>query len=893
MLNFRKLKQDYASTVLKEGKTAYEKKSILSAKIMKLDPQSVRLSCRVSGNFDHVYQCEIEIDQRGSTTIDSDCDCSYKYDCQHLACVLFYLEEHFDSLLIAYSNENNLEKEEHIDETEKEILLKTIKEAETKEMVRRGKKSQKELLQEYITSSTILGQSPFFHFEEDPPCDSAELAVVFLNPLPQTKSNQSYIPEIQLALRLPFRSKPLNIPNVKEFLDAVRYCEPIYIGSKNYFFTLDSFEGESRSILKLILDNAYFVESNEERNLRLAYFDAEAFGAILAHAHELAMARAPSRVAKEESENGFQALPCLYHLTLEEPLRFSPMQSVINFDLEYLTADAPKILLTPSITLDNNQRVELEEARFFACTKPGMLFENVYYRFAPSIRRKHLRTIHAIRDITIPEPLFGTFVENSLPELMHFAEVSNRDVIERFVTLPFVGQLTAECDISYLNGTLEATLTFIYDSIKVPASVKGLTISQITPFVTSEGILARNLTEEQAILKDLFQDFVVEPNNAAYMTKSDKKIVEFMTEVIPRNQHRVTFNCPQNLLEQFVYDDTHFELKLKETERIDFYEVDLKVQGYLKGVSLNMLWECLASRRAFIELARTKVSKKKGAESSKSHKILALDLEKLAQILQLFDEIGISELTDHKERRPLWSLSSIHADQFEGLPIKFSMSNRLLQIQQQMLGNHPTEVSKIPDKIQAQLRTYQIDGVSWLERLRSMHLSGILADDMGLGKTLQAIIAITQHKEANPNAKTLIVCPTSLVYNWKEEFYKFNPHLATLPVDGTPAQRKKLLSAYAKYDVIITSYSLLQKDVEFYKTIQFSYVVLDEAQHIKNRSTRNAKSVKMIQADHRLILTGTPIENSLDELWSLFDFLMPGLLSSYERFVEKYIRSSG
>ncbi len=130
MLNFRKLKRDYSSNVLKEGKESYDKKMILSAKIAKLDPRSVRFCCKVMGSFDHAYQCEIEIDRIGSSTMDSDCDCSYKYDCQHLAAVLFYLEEHFDALLIAYSKENSIDQEPHIDEKEKENLRKTIKEAE-------------------------------------------------------------------------------------------------------------------------------------------------------------------------------------------------------------------------------------------------------------------------------------------------------------------------------------------------------------------------------------------------------------------------------------------------------------------------------------------------------------------------------------------------------------------------------------------------------------------------------------------------------------------------------------------------------------------------------------------------------------------------------------------
>ncbi len=219
------------------------------------------------------------------------------------------------------------------------------------------------------------------------------------------------------------------------------------------------------------------------------------------------------------------------------------------------------------------------------------------------------------------------------------------------------------------------------------------------------------------------------------------------------------------------------------------------------------------------------------------------------------------------------------------------MSDKLKLIQEQMLGIRPHKSKGIPKEVNAVLRSYQAEGVEWLERLRYMHLNGILADDMGLGKTLQAIITVTQHKNDHPADICIVVCPTSLVYNWKEEFNKFNPNLTVLPVDGTPSQRKKLLHHIHDYDIIITSYSLLQKDIEFYKTIPFAYCILDEAQHIKNRGTRNAKSVKMMQASHKLILTGTPIENSLDELWSLFDFLMPGLLSSYDRFLEKYIRN--
>ncbi len=319
------------------------------------------------------------------------------------------------------------------------------------------------------------------------------------------------------------------------------------------------------------------------------------------------------------------------------------------------------------------------------------------------------------------------------------------------------------------------------------------------------------------------------------------------------------------------------------------YEIELQVDGALKGVRMDHLWECVASKRAFIELDSVKKIKK---VSDKLGKILVLDLDRISAIVQVFDELGITVLDDHKLERPLWSLANIDASNFEGLPIEFSISDKLSEIRKQMLGEKNLTFTPVPKEINATLRAYQTDGINWLERLRLMFLNGILADDMGLGKTLQAIVAITQNRVKN-KAPSLIVCPTSLLYNWKEECSKFNPKLKVLVVDGVPTNRKKLIDNAAAYDVIVTSYTLLQKDLDNYKAIVFSYLVLDEAQHIKNRGTRNAKSVKMVQSEYRLILSGTPIENSLDELWSLFDFLMPGFLSTYDRFVEKYVRTSG
>ena len=790
MLNFRKLKQDYSSNILKEGKSLYEKGVVSSAKIVTLDAQKVRLSCKVQGSFDNTYNCEIEINRRESTTIDSDCDCTYKYDCQHLSAVLFYLEAHLDEIIVNYSKETDLGKNPTIDESEKETLRETFKEAETKETVRRSKKLQKELIIEYVGASEVLGASPFFLPEEELVEDKAELAIIFAN-IPLTPPTSSV--EFQLALRLPYRSKPLIISNIKEFFEAVSYHEPLYIGSKRYYFTFKSFDDESAEILRMLMDFARFSEPKEDRNLRVAQIDMETFGNILAQGYEVAVSKPKALNASFENDLEHQPLPCFYCVTLEEPLRFSSHLAKLQFEFEFIEADSSKILINPTLIIDNTERVILPEVRLFECAKPGLIYKNTYYRFQPRIRRKHLRHLPNIRDVTIPEALFGTFVENSLPELMRYAEVSNRDIIDRFVTLPFVGKLGAICDISYLNGELEAALHFVYEDIVVPAAPSQIVADHMLPFVTNEGILARNLTEEQRIIRDLFQDFFYDPVNGVYIAKTDKKIIEFMTDTIPHNQERIKFNCPENLLDQFIYDDTKFKVHLKESERIDQYEAHVKIDGHLNGFTLDLLWECLSTKRAFVELARKKALKKKET-ATKSHKILVLELDKLAPIIQLMDDLGIKQLGDHVQMCPLWSLSSVDVTQYKGLPIEISMSNKLKLIQEQMMGLTTAGESPIPKQIKATLRTYQNEGVSWLDRLRNMHLNGILADDMGLGKTLQAIIAITQYKTDHPKTLSIVVCPTSLVYNWKEEFAKFNPNLKCLPVDGTPAQRKKLLN---------------------------------------------------------------------------------------------------
>ncbi|MCM1264369.1 MAG: SNF2 helicase associated domain-containing protein, partial [Butyrivibrio sp.] len=189
----------------------------------------------------------------------------------------------------------------------------------------------------------------------------------------------------------------------------------------------------------------------------------------------------------------------------------------------------------------------------------------------------------------------------------------------------------------------------------------------------------------------------------------------------------------------------------------------------------------------------------------------------------------------------------------------------------------PKSLSKI-------MRSYQKNGYKWLRTLESWQFGGILADDMGLGKTLQVIAVLLASINEGRKRTSLVVCPASLVFNWWEEFNKFAPELKVAYITGTQEERRLKIEAYSEADVVITSYDLLKRDIDFYEDKEFEYEIIDEAQYIKNHTTEAAKAVKIVKSRIRYALTGTPIENRLSELWSIFDFLMPGFLYSYEVF---------
>lgn len=257
----------------------------------------------------------------------------------------------------------------------------------------------------------------------------------------------------------------------------------------------------------------------------------------------------------------------------------------------------------------------------------------------------------------------------------------------------------------------------------------------------------------------------------------------------------------------------------------------------------------------------------------------------LAVLFELFDNTNF-------ETNGTLKLNPYHAASFNELESQnrlftFRGGDLLRSIGQKLKNFAGIENVVPPANLQASLRNYQQQGLNWLQFLREYQLGGILADDMGLGKTLQTLAHLLLEKQqGRMNAPVLIIAPTSLMANWKREANRFTPELSVLILQGN--DRKEHFDQIRSHDLVLTTYPLLPRDEEILLEYQYYYVILDEAQTIKNPNAKASKIVRRIKAHHRLCLTGTPMENHLGELWAQFDFLMPGFLGDSASFKKRY-----
>lgn len=265
--------------------------------------------------------------------------------------------------------------------------------------------------------------------------------------------------------------------------------------------------------------------------------------------------------------------------------------------------------------------------------------------------------------------------------------------------------------------------------------------------------------------------------------------------------------------------------------------------------------------------------------------ILEVDEEDAEKLLNTVNSLNLDiKKLNEVQNVPLYQSLKFASDE-ENL-IDYKLDESLSKLIEEIIGFKDLNI-KVPKSLEEVMRDYQKDAFKWMTTLSKHNFCGILADDMGLGKTLEVISVIFADKTKSPS---LIVCPKSLCYNWKNEFSLWAKDIEVINVIGSVIDRKNLIEKINNKEkkIYVSSYDSLRNDIDFYKSVKFNYLILDEAQSIKNHNTLKAKSVKKIKSNHRFVLTGTPIENSVVDLWSIFDFLMPEYLGDYSSFRSRY-----
>mgnify|MGYP000070565770 FL=1 len=451
----------------------------------------------------------------------------------------------------------------------------------------------------------------------------------------------------------------------------------------------------------------------------------------------------------------------------------------------------------------------------------------------------------------------GSFIEKVLPVIKKTMNIQVPEKIkDHYIVEQLQPKLYFDIDRSRQRPVLVARMIFAYGEHEV---------NPLQDEQKGSYILVRDREEEEQLLRLMYDKHFSVRREQFVLTKEDE-IFQLMTEGM------------QDLCRQFEVFYSK-EYKANSIKKVGMLSAGIRLNTDINLLEMDVDYGHIPKEELRDFFRSIKLKKK--YYRLKSGAFINLMTED-KQIDELRDLLSIGEVTE--DNKIAFSQTAVmEVDELLPHTQRITRDVGYKQLLEDLKNPDKTNW-ELPNGMEDILRPYQITGYRWLCSLAHYGMGGILADDMGLGKTLQTITYVL----ANPGTRTLIVCPTSLAYNWQDEFSKFAPQIATQIISGTPQERADLMQQSTDVPVWITTYPLIRKDVDLYKAQIFDACFIDEAQFIKNPTSLGAKAVKAVQAKHRFALTGTPIENTLSELWSIFDFVMPGFFGRYRQFEECY-----
>ena len=497
--------------------------------------------------------------------------------------------------------------------------------------------------------------------------------------------------------------------------------------------------------------------------------------------------------------------------------------------------------------------------------KVYLIYKNIIYRCDKTFINHELKVLEMFlknvkNTVILAKEDLTVFFSLIMPKLNDRIQIKDTNLLEY---MPDLFNIKLFLDLNSKNYVI-AEIKFKYGD------------TEFNPLLEDPTNMKRNILKESMFLNKLRKTgFLYDAKNKHFVLNNDDIIYQFIT----------------NGLEEYseiaqIYGTDHFNQKKMRTNKT--VSVGVKVDNGLLNIDLSNI---------DIEKEELKEVLQKYKLKKKYHRLkdgTFIDLENNQEI-ELIDNLLTGIDVPYKEIEDYIRLPinrSLYLDKLlnSSNQVAVTTNDQYNNIVYKM--NHLDQPIQIPKELENILRDYQKTGFEWLKTLDLYQFGGILADDMGLGKTIQILSVILDYTIHTKEQKrtSIVISPSSLALNWYNEAKKFAKELKVLVVNGEAAERKKKIESLMQYDLVITSYDLLKRDIDIYKELeyQFKYIVADEAQYIKNNNTKNAKAIKLIKADTRYALTGTPIENSLNELWSIFDFIMPGYLFTYKKFKQNY-----
>ncbi|ADC50454.1 helicase Snf2 family [Alkalihalophilus pseudofirmus OF4] len=455
----------------------------------------------------------------------------------------------------------------------------------------------------------------------------------------------------------------------------------------------------------------------------------------------------------------------------------------------------------------------------------------------------------------IPNDQLESFCSEVLPVISQYGTVQMEDTLKDKIDQK---PLQASIKVDYEDDELVLEVSFRYgQEVRNPFAKKDV--------ADSNTIMVRDVEKEQTILQVLEQ-YPFEVEGEKLVLHRIQTIIEFLFEYLPSLKS---------------YADIYLTSDAKKLlfQPASSPSVSIDVEGESNWLDVSFSIDGISDEE-IVDVLRALYNKKKYHRLSNGS-FIHLEEEQYGSLQKAVDSLGASAKELNKSMNvPLHKAFSLDESQ-AGLKLSKKLHRLIQDVQSPEFSEWMT-----PERLDADLRSYQETGYRWIRTLAKSGLGGILADDMGLGKTLQTITHLQADKEAASQAKSLIIAPASVIYNWEKEIKRFAPELHVVVIAGAKAEREHARTI-KEADVWITSYPLIQRDYEKYEGITFDTMVLDEAQAIKNEQAKTTKAVRAIKASSRFALSGTPIENRIDELYTLMQTILPGLLGTKKQFRER------